>query len=168
MTFCLRQLQEKSIEQNRQLYIVFVDFTKAFRIVGRTGLWKELKKYGCPDKFTSLVELLHTGIVASVSDGTNSSDSFESQMVSNRAVYLHLHSSPQSYHQCLKDKEMEPIQPVCFSQWFCWFLSRFSRLMSSDGRVLSSGVPILPSVHCRIPGMQRLVIPLTFSPTSGI
>ena len=39
MIFCLRQLQEKCIEQDRPLYIVFVDFTKAFDTVGRTGLW---------------------------------------------------------------------------------------------------------------------------------
>ncbi|KAI0222887.1 hypothetical protein LSAT2_025861, partial [Lamellibrachia satsuma] len=38
MIFCLRQLQEKCIEQDRPLYIVFVDFTKAFDTVGRTGL----------------------------------------------------------------------------------------------------------------------------------
>ena len=55
---------------------MFVDFTKAFDTVGRTGLWKLLRKYGCTDKFTSLVESLHTGMMASVSDGTNSSDSF--------------------------------------------------------------------------------------------
>ena len=39
MIFCLRQLQEKCIEQDRPLYIVFVDFTNAFDTVGRTGLW---------------------------------------------------------------------------------------------------------------------------------
>ena len=50
MIFCLRQLQEKCIEQDRPLYIVFVDFTKAFDTVGRTGLWQLLKKYGCPGK----------------------------------------------------------------------------------------------------------------------
>ena len=38
MIFCLRQLQEKCTEQDRPLYIVFVDFTKAFDTVGRTGL----------------------------------------------------------------------------------------------------------------------------------
>ena len=35
MILCLRQLQEKCIEQDRPLYIVFVDFTKAFDTVGR-------------------------------------------------------------------------------------------------------------------------------------
>ena len=33
MIFCLRQLQEKCIEQDRPLYMVFVDFS-----IGRTGL----------------------------------------------------------------------------------------------------------------------------------
>ena len=36
---CLRQLPEKCIEQGRPLYVVFVDFSKAFDTVGRTGLW---------------------------------------------------------------------------------------------------------------------------------
>ena len=39
MIFCLRQLQEKCIEQDRPLYMVFVDFSKAFDTVRRTGLW---------------------------------------------------------------------------------------------------------------------------------
>ncbi|KAK2167233.1 hypothetical protein NP493_1285g00041 [Ridgeia piscesae] len=48
MIFCRRQLQEKCIEQDRPLYMVFVDFSKAFETVGRTGLWQLLRKYGCP------------------------------------------------------------------------------------------------------------------------
>ena len=69
MIFCLRQLQEKCIEQAQPLYIVFVDFTKAFDIVGRTGLWQLLKKYGCPKKFTILIESLHTGMMVNVRNG---------------------------------------------------------------------------------------------------
>ncbi|KAK2176302.1 hypothetical protein NP493_672g01002 [Ridgeia piscesae] len=46
MIFCLRHLQEKCIEQYRPLYMVFVDFSKAFDTVGRTGLWQLLRKYG--------------------------------------------------------------------------------------------------------------------------
>ena len=46
MIFCLRQLQEKCIEQDRPLCMVFVDFRKAFDAVGRTGLWQLLRKYG--------------------------------------------------------------------------------------------------------------------------
>ena len=38
MMFCLRQLQEKCIEQDRPLYMVFVDFSKAFDTAGKTGV----------------------------------------------------------------------------------------------------------------------------------
>ena len=54
MIFCLRQLQEKCL-QDRPLYMVFVDFSKAFDTVGRTGLWQLLRKYGCPEKFTTMI-----------------------------------------------------------------------------------------------------------------
>ncbi|KAK2188624.1 hypothetical protein NP493_126g00031 [Ridgeia piscesae] len=37
MVFCLRQIQEKCIEQNRPLYMVYVDFSKAFEVL-RTGM----------------------------------------------------------------------------------------------------------------------------------
>ena len=47
--FCLREVQEKCIELNMPLYIVFTDFTKAFDIVSRLGLWSVLKKYGFPE-----------------------------------------------------------------------------------------------------------------------
>ena len=66
MIFCLRQLQQKCIEQDRPLYIIFVDFTKAFDTVGRTGLWQLLRKYGCPEKFTTMIESLHTGMIVNV------------------------------------------------------------------------------------------------------
>ena len=38
MIFCLRQLQEKCIEHDQPLYMVFLNFSKAFDTVGRTGL----------------------------------------------------------------------------------------------------------------------------------
>ena len=76
MIFCLRQLQEKCIEQDRPLYIVFVDFTKAFDTVGRTGLWQLLRKCGCPENFTIMIESLLTGMIVNVSNGGEVSDTF--------------------------------------------------------------------------------------------
>lgn len=76
MIFCLRQLQEKCIEHNQPLYIVFVDFTKAFDTVGRRGLWQLLHKYGCPEKFTTMIESLHTGMTARVREAGERSNSF--------------------------------------------------------------------------------------------
>ena len=69
MIFCLRQLQEKCIEQDRPLY-------KAFDTVGKTRLWQLLRKYGCPEKFTAMIEVLHTGMMANVSVGGEVSELF--------------------------------------------------------------------------------------------
>ena len=54
-------------EQNRPLYMIFVDFSKVFDTVGGTGLWQLLRKYGCPEKFTTMTEALHIGMMANVS-----------------------------------------------------------------------------------------------------
>jgi hypothetical protein len=48
MLFAARQIQEKCMEQKQDLFMVFVDLTKAFDSVGREGLWKLLEKAGCP------------------------------------------------------------------------------------------------------------------------
>ena len=66
----------KCIEQDRPLYIVFVEFTKAFDTVGRTGLWQLLRKYGCPDKFTTMIESLHTGMMVNVRNRGEVSNTF--------------------------------------------------------------------------------------------
>ena len=59
MIFSLKQIQEKCIEQNRPLYMVYVDFTKAFDTVHRETLWKILRKISCPDLFVDLIASLH-------------------------------------------------------------------------------------------------------------
>ncbi|RVE61997.1 hypothetical protein OJAV_G00176660 [Oryzias javanicus] len=61
MVFVLRQLQEKCREQNKGLYITFVDLTKAFDTVSRKGMWQILERLGCPPKFLSMVIQLHEG-----------------------------------------------------------------------------------------------------------
>ena len=43
---------------------------------GRTGLWQLLRKYGCPEKFTTMIEAQHTGIMANVNVGGEVSESF--------------------------------------------------------------------------------------------
>ena len=42
MIFAARQVQEKCREQNLDLYMVFVDLTKAFDTISRDGLWQIL------------------------------------------------------------------------------------------------------------------------------
>ena len=44
MIFTVRQLQEKCQEQNVEIYMTFVDLTKAFDTVSGEGLWKIVAK----------------------------------------------------------------------------------------------------------------------------
>ena len=59
--FSARHIQEKCREQGQELYIVFIDFTKAFDSVNRDGLWQVMKKFGCPGKFISPHRYASTG-----------------------------------------------------------------------------------------------------------
>ena len=76
MIFAARQLQEKCQEQHSDLLMTFVDLTKAFDTVSREGLWKIMKKFGCPDKFTSIVRQFHEGMMAKVLDNGEESEPF--------------------------------------------------------------------------------------------
>ena len=79
MVFTLRQIQEKSREQQKPLYMVFIDLTKAFDSVNRDALWKVLQKMGCPPKFVSLVKQLHEGMTAEIVSEGEKSETFHVQ-----------------------------------------------------------------------------------------
>ena len=66
MIFTARQLQEKCQEQNMDLYMTFVDLTKAFNTVRREGLCKIMAEFGCPTKFIAMVRQFHDGMLARV------------------------------------------------------------------------------------------------------
>ena len=76
MVFVLRQLQEKCREQNKGLYITFVDLTKAFDTVSRKGLWAILEKLGCPPKFLTMIIQLHEGQLGQIRHGNELSQPF--------------------------------------------------------------------------------------------
>ena len=76
MVFVLRQLQEKCREQNKGLYITFVDLTKAFDTVSRSGLWLILNRLGCPHKFLNMIMQLHEGQYGQVRLNENLSEPF--------------------------------------------------------------------------------------------
>lgn len=48
MVFFVRQLQVKYREQRRQLYLAFIDLTKVFYLVSRSGLFALLERIRCP------------------------------------------------------------------------------------------------------------------------
>ena len=66
MIFSLRQLQEKCNEQNKDLYVAFIDLAKAFDTINRELLWAVLKKFGTPPKFLAVLKQLHDNTAAAV------------------------------------------------------------------------------------------------------
>ena len=76
MIFSVRQVQEKAIEQYRDLYIVFIDFRKAFDTVDRELLWKVLRAFGCPEHLVDMVRLFHDGAEGRVAVAGRESEKF--------------------------------------------------------------------------------------------
>ena len=76
MIFVARQLQEKCREQHQDLYLAFVDLTKAFDTVNRELLWNILRKFGCPPTFIAILQQFHTGMCAQVVMAGSQSSSF--------------------------------------------------------------------------------------------
>lgn len=76
MLFAARQVQEKCIEQKRDLFMVFIDLTKAFDSVGREGLWRLLMRAGCPPKMVRVIRAFHDGMNGRVVHEGNASNPF--------------------------------------------------------------------------------------------
>ena len=55
MIFSLHQVAEKVSEKNQEMYMVFVDLTKAFDTVNREALWQVLKKLGIPENMLNVI-----------------------------------------------------------------------------------------------------------------
>ena len=82
MIFSVRQLQEKCREQQMPLYIAFIDlrslsiYPKAFDLVSRKGLFKLLKKIGCPPQLLSITASFHDDMKGIVSYDGETSEPF--------------------------------------------------------------------------------------------
>ena len=58
--FALRNIIEQCTEWQRQLYINFVDFEKAFDSVHRDSLWRILRAYGIPAHMVNLIKSFYS------------------------------------------------------------------------------------------------------------
>ena len=76
MIFTARQLQEKCQEQNVDLYMNFVNPTKAFDTVSRDRLWKIMTKFGCLRRYITTVRKFHDGMQARVQNDGEYSEPF--------------------------------------------------------------------------------------------
>ena len=76
MIFVAWQLQKKYREQHQDLYLAFIDLTKAFDTVNQDLLWSILRKFGCPPTFIAILQQFHTGMCAQVVMAGSQSSSF--------------------------------------------------------------------------------------------
>lgn len=74
MVFTVRQLQEKCKEHNLDLYMVFIDLTKAYDTVNRVLLWKLLERFGIPAKIINIIRSFHENMIGKLA--VDSSKSF--------------------------------------------------------------------------------------------
>ena len=65
----LRIIVEQSIEWSSPLYLLFVDFEKAFDSLDRETMWKILRHYGIPDKIINVIKVQYRDFTCQVLHG---------------------------------------------------------------------------------------------------
>ena len=68
---------EKGKEFQKNIYVCFIDYAKAFDRVDHNKLWKILKEMGIPDHLTCLLRNLYAGQEATVRTGHGTTDWFQ-------------------------------------------------------------------------------------------
>ena len=77
MIFSIHQLQEKCQEQQMPLHIAFIDLTKVFDLVSRSGLFKLLQKIGCPPHLLVIISSFHKNMHSTVNYNGSTSEAFK-------------------------------------------------------------------------------------------
>ena len=72
----LRMILEQSLEWNTSLYVVFIDYEKAFDSVDRSTLWKLLQHYGIPKKIIRMIRLAYEPSTCQVIHGNTLTEPF--------------------------------------------------------------------------------------------
>ena len=68
---------EKAKEFQKNIYLCFIDYTKAFDCVDHNKLWKILREMGIADHLTCLLRNLYAGQEATVRTGHGTMDLFQ-------------------------------------------------------------------------------------------
>lgn len=72
-----RQLKEKCREQQKPLYIAFIDLTRAFNLVSWNGLFNILLKIGCPPQLHNMIRSFLDGMKATIQYEGSMSEPFD-------------------------------------------------------------------------------------------
>ena len=119
MIFMVRQVQEKCLEQNMNLYSVFIYLTKALDKVNRNTLWTIFRRPGYPLKITKLIQLFHNDMRGEVLSDWEPSEKFN---ISNGwKTRLHPCSS-------IIQPVLHPSATVCFQRCRPWYIHQISSI----------------------------------------
>ena len=73
----IRWILEKAREFQKNIYLCFIDYTKAFDCMDDNKLWKILQEMGIPDHLSCLLRNLYAGQEATVRTGHGATDWFQ-------------------------------------------------------------------------------------------
>ena len=73
----IRWIIEKAREFQKNIYICFIDYAKAFDCVDHNKLWKTLTEMGISDHLTCLLRNLYAGQEATIRTGHGTIDWFQ-------------------------------------------------------------------------------------------
>ena len=73
----IRWIMEKAREFQKNIYLCFIDYAKAFDCVDYNKLWKFLKEMGIPNHLTCLLRNLYASQEATVRTGHGTTDWFQ-------------------------------------------------------------------------------------------
>ncbi len=88
MVFIVRQVKEKCLEQNMDLYAVFIDLTEAFDIMNREAQWIVLSKRGWLDRFLNLIRPSYDDMTGQVLSSGEISEPFNISNGGNQKCVL--------------------------------------------------------------------------------
>ena len=80
---------EKAREFQKNIYVCFIDYAKAFDCVDHNKLWKILKEMEIPDDLTCFLQNLYVSQKAPVPTGHGTTDWFKTGKEYFKAVYCH-------------------------------------------------------------------------------
>ena len=86
--FIVRQVQEKLLGKQKELWMAFVDLEKAFDRVPREVLWWALRHVGVEKWMVNVIKSLYEGVTTAVKRNGEESESFEVKVGYTRGRYL--------------------------------------------------------------------------------
>src|SRR3989441_59219 len=119
--FIVRQVQEKLLGKQKELWMAFVDLEIAFDRVPREVLRWALRHAGVKEWMVNVIKSLYEGVTTAVKKNGEESESFEVKVGVHQGSVL----SPLFFNtvmQAIADNFKKACHGSCFMQmtWYCW------------------------------------------------